>query len=395
MLTKKVSNYFFTYIIIAISGIPFFEENKIFLILAFVLSLLLFANNGLKFDMNILKIIIVLLILTFLQTIKFGVFSFQSFASIFMRFLIPYFVVYSLRDEFVESYVKIIYFFLIISFYFFIPSLFSRAIHNIITQIPSFLGIKSNDGQNFIIYTWEPDFNELGGLTRNDGPFGEPGIFSTFLLLALFFSYLKTETIWTKKNVLFIIGIISTFSTAGYLALMIFIVFHYFKQKDIFVKYLFSGFFLISFIVLFAQLPFMNGKIDIGLERLDMPYSGTMHRDRFLSAKLDIEDLINSPIIGKGRLDETRYYGDVNSFKYADTRTNGLTDFFVKFGIPAAAFYFYFMFSSIRSYVLQKKRKLMYLFLFIGLQFIIGFAQIWFLSLMPISFLYFYLIKTP
>lgn len=83
-------------------------------------------------------------------------------------------------------------------------------------------------------YTWGWGIHIFA---RNSGPFWEPGAFQGFLLLSVLFTIFCTERIKFRraKVILFLVTILTTGSTTGYILLMIVLVCFYEKFKAVFV----------------------------------------------------------------------------------------------------------------------------------------------------------------
>ena len=63
-----------------------------------------------------------------------------------------------------------------------------------------------------------------GGVIRNFGFAREPGVFAIFIILALLFETFVNEEQSIKRIVVFVIGVLTTISTSGYIALAIYLI---------------------------------------------------------------------------------------------------------------------------------------------------------------------------
>ena len=59
---------------------------------------------------------------------------------------------------------------------------------------------------------------------RNNGPFYEPGLFASYLNIALVFNLCKNRTLLDKDNISLILAILSTCSSAGYVSFLLVVV---------------------------------------------------------------------------------------------------------------------------------------------------------------------------
>ncbi|WP_304206751.1 hypothetical protein [Fusobacterium perfoetens] len=88
----------------------------------------------------------------------------------------------------------------------------------------------TNTGDTYsLIFTGIP--NNMARLSRNYGPFWEPGVFQVYLNFAFIFQLYKEskERLW--KNIILFLGLITTFSTTGYICFAIVVLCKYLKNK--------------------------------------------------------------------------------------------------------------------------------------------------------------------
>lgn len=87
-------------------------------------------------------------------------------------------------------------------------------------------------------------------LARNHSIFWEPGAYQFFLNIALFINTYYQKKLFTKKNIILIVSVFTTFSTTGYLVmLLIFIDYFMIKRKRNFFKYAIQFLLVLSFLV--------------------------------------------------------------------------------------------------------------------------------------------------
>lgn len=80
-----------------------------------------------------------------------------------------------------------------------------------------------------LFFTVIPKYS--GGFARNYGIFREPGVFQMFLIIGLMFQMFALKRPRTKVQIVYIIALVTTFSTTGYIAL-IFVAILYFTKKN-------------------------------------------------------------------------------------------------------------------------------------------------------------------
>lgn len=119
-------------------------------------------------------------------------------------------------DTFKEAFISVMYWLSIISLIGFALYRLFPVLHNI--------NIVRYNYSNLFIYI------DTTRYTRNTGMFWEPGAYQTFLNIALLFEILKNK-FNAKKVIIFIITILTTYSTTGYLALLL-IVCIFINKKD-------------------------------------------------------------------------------------------------------------------------------------------------------------------
>ena len=87
-------------------------------------------------------------------------------------------------------------------------------------------------------------------LARNHSIFWEPGAYQFFLNTALFINVYYQKKLFTKKNIILVISVLTTFSTSGYFILLL-ILFDYFviKRKRNIFKLAFHLLLMLSFLI--------------------------------------------------------------------------------------------------------------------------------------------------
>jgi hypothetical protein len=194
---------------------------------------------------------------------------------------------------------------------------------------------------NFIIFTFTKDLHDI----RNSGFVWEPGAFGCFLMIALLFHFFRNKFIFDKKAYILIVGVITTLSTTNYLALIIllFLAYRYRVPKlNLYVLLMIP-----VFIILVITIPFLGDKIaniyldDMkGLENLKK--IAKYHRDdqiplnRFASMVYLWDNLGPNLILGL-----SNKYDEYINKVYNLNISNGIFDFFAKFGIFGFLFLLY------------------------------------------------------
>lgn len=148
-------------------------------------------------------------------------------------------------DTFRESYIRILKFLSIFS-------LIMMLLFIIIPGIMNNLFVVNNiNGFQYCNFLFFSRLRNEAGIGRNCGMFWEPGAFQTFLSIALLLEVSK-EMPSTKNITLFIVTILTTFSTTGYFVLVLFFLYFIFgKYKEK------KRIRILSFIIIILVIAFM------------------------------------------------------------------------------------------------------------------------------------------
>ena len=193
------------------------------------------------------------------------VFSIPATLHVFIKTATGIFIVVYCKDYFCKYYVDIMFFFSIISLIGFT--------YNCMGGVVPYINVESSnlDGGGIyrvssVLYTQLYDLQNGGTLTlRNCGPFWEPGAYQGFLNLAIVINllYNKKDKQWKYKNLVFIIAIITTFSTGGYITLFVILMYVIYTKKKTpnYIKILYSLVFISTACYLYLSLEFLGDKI--------------------------------------------------------------------------------------------------------------------------------------
>jgi hypothetical protein len=248
---------FVLFLAIATSGIPFFYWNEEWIIISLLFTLLIYVlqTGSLKLDKKALLIICLFVIWEVLQFLFHGGFRLRAPIGTFGRLFYAYLIVKVVGEHFVYIFQRIIFFFACVSLVmyslFYVPNLLDPLLEISEAVFQPLFGLGESS------YTYRPNFIlfnfhgiELEPM-RNSGPFWEPGAFSVYLNLAIGFEILRTGKFRIRKNLVFIIALLTTLSTAGY-AVFFFLISssYFFQEKYKVLKY----FFVIPLIVLIVYI---------------------------------------------------------------------------------------------------------------------------------------------
>lgn len=324
------------YALIAQSTIQFFKSRWGIILIIF--SLILLHNHILKsIKKESLIVLVVVFLLELYHVTYFENYDIWMFRQIITYFLLAIFVSNYLKLNFLEIYIKIIYITVLVSFFFFGGLLISPTfIHFLEDSTPelfkmTFSQYGGNDitKVNPIIYNFDYNFYKY----RNNGPFWEPTVFASLILIGQIFNFLTSKSFFNKTGVIFTIGIITTFSTTVYLAyfiLYVSIVLINYRASKISKLFFLLCTFALGFLI-FSSLPFLQEKITMELTEVDENIDGRGD-SRIAGATLDLIEVSQENIFilfGKGS-DRDYRIGGINK---TVQRNCGLTALLVEWGI--------------------------------------------------------------
>ena len=344
------------FLLLCLSGLEFFNGNDIFLLVVFLLNLVVFLYKNEKIDNGFITFLFFFIFLSIAQIIWFSDGNFKSTMGFFLRLLTAYLVIKNCTS-FLQSYLRLLFFLSIASLFFYSFFLIFPSTEESLFVNKHFWDNPATyeNKKSLIIYSIfrEPLFgiDSLGlfGLPRNSGPFWEPGAFAGYLIIGIAFELILFRKLSWRVFV-FLIALISTFSTTGYVAAaLLFLLYFIFlepnkKRKLLIFPTVLAGSFFLIFNVEFLALK-IAGQIK-GFEEGQIYDTQSDDDTRLGSTLLDLSDFLRSPLVGTGPSDETRY----GKTEVLFMRTNGLTDLIVRNGLIGFLFISWFYFQSLKLY---------------------------------------------
>jgi hypothetical protein len=326
---RAINKYLPTYLIIGISGIPFLL-NDIALVVFFLFILIrVFQTKTQILWVEVISVL-VFVILFCLQFYVYGNFSIMTLIGTVLRMLSGLFYLKVEGKEFVPKYVQTMRFICIIS-------MIAYLLFNIIPGLYHYLAQNSfeNLGEwsstsTIFIYQFSP----INLITRNIGPFWEPGVFGIFINISLFFRiFVLREKL--NRSLFEILSVITTFSTTNYLILFVLLTCYYafYSEHKIKLVYLVSLVTLSVFV--FFNSAFLSDKVITQFEEAKIIES-VNSEPRFVSIIRDYDDLQKTWVTGTGFYLPNRFYYSPWR-KYSNC---GFTDILVKLGILGSLLYF-------------------------------------------------------
>jgi len=297
---------FLVFLLIAISTLPFFKQNfGTYLLLGSVV----FTLKELRIHTEILFFVFAAFAIEIFHNFYFDVYDIAVTRQSMIIIISAIFLIYYIKLDFLPIYINILYYFSLISFVFFalyyadsnLVGQFAKAIPSTFIKTTVNYGAEVNQ-INPIFYNFDSNFLELG---RNNGPFWEPTVFATMLVIAQIFNLLLNKTLFNKKGIVFTIALLTTFSTTGFMAYFLLIIFYFLLSNKIrtFTKVIALTAFIALSVGLFTALPFLSDKIDNEIEKTDQEMDKYGGDSRLASAIMDLKEMSEKTtyvLFGKG-----------------------------------------------------------------------------------------------
>lgn len=364
-------------LLIYIANATFILEIKTFTIIIFLITFFLFLHKKKKFDKFVLWILVYWTIINLLSLYLNNINNIKIYTLIssYIRILIPYFIIKIINRNFFDKIFKVFFYISIISFSFYVidliyPNFFQKIIKNInfFTQQEE----KLAGGWYIFFYmhnAWAYTQYITLKIFRNSGFMWEAGAYAMILILLLSYYLIKNNYKWDKIAVIIVIFIITTFSTAGYLALL-FIFYAYLYKKN---KKKLLSFFIILPIIIFItiqvyKIGFISQKINIYLNMIDYHYyhkfSGIERVNRFGVFKYYLEQTFHNPL-GNGIYDS---YYLLKKYFVIYKGPNTFAQILYRWGFGG---FFIFLYSILKFYSFYTKNKIIIFLNFIALSIVL------------------------
>ena len=353
----NLTRYLLLFLLIAQTGFPFFVGNT-WLLIVFLFTAIVFNLKRKKWSKYIVRYLFAFILLMTMQIIFLGNFEAGPFVGILIRIIYAFMAIKLIGPDFMKYYVKFLYVFAIIGLFFwlilaFIPNMYALASLFNSSSIEPLTLYLEQVRINLIIYT--NDYWLLDKLPRNAGPFWEPGAFGVFLIVAILFNSINKGTLINRKNIIFIIAMITTFSLGTYSVFLIFLFSYLFFIKKIKMSTLF--YFIVIFLVAmysYNSFDFLGEKFEYRYVRSmnfssDMTYAKLNYQvGRNEKAILDVRAFLASPIVGEGQFIQYEF-GNSPSGVTAFLRKWGVLGFLLVFGTMYYSFKRYMLYADINK----------------------------------------------
>lgn len=324
------------FFLLAFSGNPFITADffpKAVLIIYFLFFLVFVATEiNMIYIKKMVKYMLLSVffigIIVFFQRMLLGFISLPGVLSYLLKIMIGLLtlIYYQYKKvDFLDTYIKVISFLVIISIPFWILNQFEYYGFNIGSLIK----------KSQIIYT-SFEITEKRIIVRNSGMFWEPGAFAGYLITGIIFVALKNRKfqIGPYRNEVYIIllGLLTTMSTTGFIAFGVVLILysiHNYGLANILVLPLFFVFIGVAY----YKLDFLKNKIETQYQEAVELNEDEISAARMGALKMDIQYIKSQPYTGNGYHLKTRYRLHP-WIKEDPLQGNGMSNIMAVWGIP-------------------------------------------------------------
>jgi len=364
--TDKQRDYgykFFIFVIVfflASVGFPSFRFLSQYNFLLLPIFLYIINKKGIHTPK---PVYIVLLFIAIFSIIHFylGHLTFIGCINLVLTIAVALYTAVIMERKFLPAFVSVMKFFAFTSTFIWIALIFVPELHSILSNFASHLPqmmsnewVENNTNKGTSLYIYYLPTSSVTAYTnfiRNNGPFYEPGLFASYLNIALVFNICVNKKLLSKDNIVLILAILSTCSSAGYISFILIVIFSAFMQK----KWIYKIITLSA--VVFLWRPVMN--LDFMANKIMSNYDNalTSSASRFGAILYHLEKVKESPIIGyAGGIDEISTPDGPITPSNKVISPNGLSYPFVFWGIPLAILFYFLLYDGFKKLTGIKNR---------------------------------------
>lgn len=353
------------------------------MLIGFPISLLIYKKRECCLNNKLFRTVLLLTFIVLLQTIIFnGDFNTTS------KYLLALFCVMIMScylykgKRFADLYIKIVCLLSVISLLFwcidFIPQGHSFLL-DIGEKLPQ-LGWEnmratregSTANRSYSLYLYTVYFIDNLSIPQNTGPFWEHGIFCIYLVIAFYLNAIRENKIFTKYNIIFITTIITSFSSSGYVVLIIAMAFIILQRGGL----TFRKIILLSLLLVGTNY---ISSLDFMTEKITENAMSTQESSRFFAMVYHWQQIVKSPFIGYGP-----YLNRV--FSNLVMSPNGWTQLLRIWGIPFSVYLLIAFYRGIGNFFRDNRNSFL-----IRLGFFVIVMTAVFPQTLSVSYFYFFL----
>jgi hypothetical protein len=390
---KNRKEYLVMFLFLLVSANPFMKKYIEILIpmLIFVIFLLFYNQISINKNKDYLVFFVIFYFLSF-EVLHHFVFHLDNLSTIIRLsgyFLVSYLLQKSLKNYFAIVLTDVMVFLSIISLLFFVLSYVFPRLDYIYYFAQNYFPLEKEVNPTIIINTFEYTYYRgFTNILRNSGFTTEPGAFASYLNVTIFLYFFTrklsvSDFLKEKKLIILSLALITTFSTAGYIAFFFLLLVAFLMENKGKNKIWMILIVLPFLLIAFEKLEFLNEKIQL---QIDVAYKS---QNRFGAFLLDWKDISKRPLTGWSRK-ENILFGD-KAFTHYTHRPNGISNLlringFLYF-LPLVIMYFY-SFKNFFYFCKKKDNTILSLSLLITIL-LLAFSQLLFNQIFFISLLFF------
>lgn len=334
-------NLFFAY-----GGSRGYYAKMIIQIVVGVLAVCVFAvkNSGLKVSPVFLLVVGIILLSSVIYSTSPGVTTGYIFIILFAYFTSRMFSF----ERFADLFQQVIFYLCIISIVLWALVQFVPASHSIIPKVSLVNASTGSVARYYSFGIANVSANRLDLFYRNTGIFWEPGIFQAYINISILFEFLtinRTHSVRYLRVIILILTLITTFSTTGFFALAILLLFQLLQGYKM-SRHKYVNIVLVA--VLGAVLLFFlfnnNDVFNKIFGKIFVENRAGSFNSRYGSIIGNLRVFLRYPILGAGFGRNTvimqQLASDIASGVYLD-QTNTFLQYFSAFGIVAGCYFIY------------------------------------------------------
>ncbi len=338
-----------------LASVASFIQNDSLVIVIFIFSLSLFIKRKRKFDKSFYLLIGIWILINVLSNVINSIdgFNFKRLLGVTIRFVIPYLFVKIIGPTFFDKLLKYIYIMTLVTLPFFLLQIFFPSIILELGDKLNFITADVfKDAGGWYIFTynftaWHP--------FRNSGFMWEPGAFAGILIFAITYRLIINQFTLDRYVFVFIIGVLTSVSTAGYIALGIIILsFLFYHSRKYYLLLLLLPFVIYFGYSFYKSQDFMVNKIndykERGTDTWEVEDADITRVTRLGIAIITLEESIKWPF-GYGILEsdyKLKTYGNV-------VGPNSLASILHQWGWFGLIGYWYLLLKFYRMFGLKKR----------------------------------------
>ena len=364
MLSDRFATIWMFLMILLSSRASVPANSDVVIIVFTIFTSIIFFHKKQILTTRFISFIIGFIFLTILYFIIFQHLQVWAYGRLLVKLFLAYFIVGIFKENFIFYAEKIIFYLAVISLPLYtlqllIPSRLHE-LNSLIERALPFLEINGPDESNSFIFNIEI----VGAPFRNSGFAWEPGGFSAFLTMALFFNLYLNNFKFNNRFWTLLIADLTTQSTTGYIAIVfifIFLAYNRFKSKSIFLApilfFVFIGLSQLSFVGKEIEEEFFDSRTSIDFEK-NFQSQDFVSLGRIGSFIVDYNDFLKHPIIGYGMEEHERTQGSFTKYM----RTNGLSEHLARFGLFGLLFHAFGIYNFSRTYFGSSRGTYIFIF---------------------------------